>query len=133
MRLIGFAFYYAWIHSRDFDRRSWVRYTGWLTILLAFTFGLLGTRYLVHVHANEVRAQLYLLIAFIGHFGLLAALLGVPLLAIVVLIPSRLVLLVVAPAMVSATLLSINLAANLQKSHVLVVLASGYLPARSTS
>lgn len=80
---------YAWRHGSDFDRRSWIRFSVWLTVLAGIAFSLVATRYLFHVHTTELRTQFYLLCVFIGHFGLLAALVGLLLLAVAVVVPSR--------------------------------------------
>ena len=101
---------YAWRYGKNFNRRSWVRYAGWLTLLAALVISLVATRYLSHIHTSELRSQLYLACAFIGHFGFLAAMFGLLLLFLGVLLPLRVVLLPVSMLMLiaSLTLLAID-------------------------
>jgi len=110
MRVTDTAIGYAWRDGKHFDRHAWIRYTGWLIVLVALAFGLIATRYLSHVHVLEPHARFYLLCAYIGHFGSLALLFSVPLLITAMLIPSRYFLLPLSAllALVCLTLLALD-------------------------
>lgn len=84
---------HAWRQGKELDRRGWIRYVGWLSALSALAFDILATRYLPYVHTGELRGYLYLPNAYVGHFGSLAALFGLTLLPVAVLLPWRAVLL----------------------------------------
>ena len=109
MRLAWFAISAAWRHSRGFNRHAWIRFSGWLIVFSALAFGLIAMRYLLHVHSHELYARIYLLCAYLSHFGFLAALLSLPLMVSALLLPARVVLLPASALLLLASLVLLAL------------------------
>jgi len=100
MSLIRSAIGYAWQRGAGFNRQAWIRYAGWLSVLVGLAFGLIAIRYLSHIQSLEPHAVFYLLCAYVGHFGSLAVLFSLPLIVLTVLIPSRYILLPVSAVLI---------------------------------
>ncbi|MBB1485565.1 DUF3413 domain-containing protein [Oceanospirillum sediminis] len=83
----------SWTESRHYNRRDWLRFTGWLTILSALTIYLIASSYLSYIHVSQPHSLLYLASAYIGHFALFAVLAALPLSIITIILPFRVLIL----------------------------------------
>lgn len=61
---------YSWRQGKTFTRGQWVRFVGWLAVAATFMIYLVASRYLPFIQVSEAHSSLYLLSAYVGHFGL---------------------------------------------------------------
>lgn len=78
---------YSWHQGKTFTRGQWLRFTGWMAVFAALVAYLIAGRYLPYIHVSELHSIVYLVLAYIGHFGFFAALIW-----FVVLVPVSLIL-----------------------------------------
>jgi len=65
---------YSWHQGKTFTRGQWLRFSGWMAVFASLVAYLVSARYLPFIQVSEVHSILYLVLAYVGHFGFFAVL-----------------------------------------------------------
>lgn len=65
---------YSWHQGKTFTRGQWLRFSGWMAVFASLVAYLVATRYLPYIQVSEAHSILYLILAYIGHFGFFSGL-----------------------------------------------------------
>ncbi|WP_036188950.1 DUF3413 domain-containing protein [Marinimicrobium agarilyticum] len=79
----------SFLSKSQHSSKERLRWSGWFIVVNSFIAALMGVRYLPWIHIPDVGTGVYVTLAFIAQFSLLAWLFGLPLLLISWLLPAR--------------------------------------------
>jgi len=97
LSLIFATLRFSWQQGEDFNRKDWIRFSGWLAAVASVLVYLLASRYLPYIQISQSYGALYLINAYISHFALFPILIGLfVLIPIALALPYRLSLLPIA-------------------------------------
>lgn len=69
MSKFGASLSYSWQQGKNFTRGQWLRFSGWLAVIGALLAFMVAGRYLPFIQVSETHSIIYMILAFIGHFG----------------------------------------------------------------
>jgi len=82
----------AWNKARHFNRKQWLRFLLWVVLFQSCLYFLIASRYLPYIEVTQVYSGIYLLGAYIAHFGLIAVLVSLLAVPLAICFPNRLVM-----------------------------------------
>lgn len=79
----------SFLSKKDRSPRERFRWSGWFIVVNSFIAALIGVRYLPWIHVPDIGTGIYVALAFVAQFSLLAWLFGLPLLLVSWFLPGR--------------------------------------------